>query len=143
MSSGRFTIGKEAAMADEPGAKPEPTDEEDLGEGGRRALASERKARREAEARVRELEGKVAEHERRDTLHQVAASMDVPPQLWGRIQGTTAEEMKADAQELMKLVGAKPAAGGTGKPQEALRPGASPGDEPTESAAAIADQVLK
>jgi hypothetical protein len=101
---------------------------EGAGDAALRALQAERNARKaarrelretrekltEAEAKLAELEGvaaRAAELEARLSRHEaealratVAAEMGLPPKLAARLNGTTAEELRADAEELLPLL---------------------------------------
>lgn len=123
------------------GAKPTDDDEPQLGDPGKRALAAERKARADAEKALKEANEQIAKFERRDLVASVATAKGVPAELSGRLQGTTKEELEADADELLKLV--KPESGSTDKPKESLRSGANTEAGPAPNAAAIAAEVLK
>lgn len=114
----------------------------DLGEGGKAAIAAERKARRDAEKQARELAAKVQEFEQRDMSEQEklekrateAESKLTPLQLENarlkvalakgltgdkailadRLRGSTEEELMADADELLKHFGGGGAGNGGG-----------------------------
>jgi hypothetical protein len=119
-----------------------PTDpgEAELGDAGKRAIQREREARKELEARLKELEPLAAKakeleesqkseaqrlQERAEAAERaaqeanaqllrrdVAASKGLPPQLAARLRGTTTEELEADADELLAIVAPKPPAAG-------------------------------
>lgn len=109
--------------------QPEASEQEALGEGAKKALVSERKARREAEAelaklreaekererasmtqaeqekaRADELQAELNEYRTRAMRADIAAEAQVPPALAKWIVGGTAEEMRANADELMEAV---------------------------------------
>lgn len=102
-----------------------------------RATSAEKRAE-EAEARA--LKAEVA-HEKGLTAKQAK-----------RLQGSTREELEADADDLLESFPAgkdgkddepeedKP---GHGRPKEKLRPGASPDTEPARTPREIADAVIK
>lgn len=125
-------------------------DNEPLGEGGKRALDAERKARREAEARLKEMEPIAAELAKRQeaektesqrntealsaerdartkaetTLlrYQVGAAKGVPSKLVRFLTGDTKEEVEAAADELLaELAMVKPAM--PGRPTERMTNG--------------------
>ncbi|HMG44662.1 MAG TPA: hypothetical protein VK611_25235 [Acidimicrobiales bacterium] len=163
-------------------------DDKPLGDGGERALKAERDARRKAEtdlrtareelakvqaaedasksdiekllAKVDGLESRAVEAERKALIADIAAEKDLTPAQARRLQGTTRDELVADAEELVETFGVKtkpkpkpdgdePATGdadesgdkpnGTdgakppsvGRPKEKLRGGASPPDTET------------
>jgi len=106
-----------------------------LGDGGERALKAERDARRKAEADLRTareelakvqaaedasksdiekllakvdgLEGRAVEAERKALIADIAAEKDLTPAQARRLQGTTREELVADAEELVETFGVK------------------------------------
>lgn len=107
-------------------------DDEPLGEAGKKALERERRARREAEARLREVEAKLEEHEgekksdveratdriatlerelaetRREALRlEVAMAKGLTAAQARRLAGNTREELEADADELLELFGGR------------------------------------
>lgn len=102
----------------------------DLGDAGKKAIDEERKARREAErrandldkrlkefedagkteiekltGRVADLEPKLTAAEARALRLEIALDKGVPKSLAVRLQGSTREEMEADADELLKTIG--------------------------------------
>lgn len=117
-------------MATDPGASAtdEPTtDTPDLGDAGKKALEAERKARREAEKQLKELQAKVAEFEDRDKTEtervsakladaekraaeaemralrlEVAQDKGLTAAQAKRLVGSTREELEADADELLE-----------------------------------------
>jgi len=148
-------------MPDEPKSddKPKEPATGDLGDAGKKALAEERAARKVAEksaadleARLKAIEDKdktetqraadtatkaeaafVAEKARADRLEVAIAKRLTPAQL-KRLQGTTREELEADADELLEswptAEPLRPPPGG--KPTERLRGGGDPTEEPVE-----------
>lgn len=151
------------APATDPAAAPAPAapaagggDPGDLGDAGKKALAEERRARREAEARLKELEPlaakarqleeakkseaekltekltaaekRAAEAESKALRMEVATAKGLTQAQAKRLVGTTKEELEADADDLLKSFDAKPAGGGSkGRtPVENLRPGGLP-----------------
>jgi hypothetical protein len=111
-------------------------DKADLGDAGKKALDAERKARREAERRATDLEGRLKAIEDKDkseterlteenarltkelgtatatgTRLRVAIDKGLDPALLKRLVGDTEEELLADADELLaykESLGAKP-----------------------------------
>lgn len=146
---------------------PAPDPPADLGEGGVKALDSERAARKAAEKQARELAAKVAEFENANKTEleklaeraataekavadaeaklmrsEVAGQFGLPPELAGRLQGGSIEELTADAEQLKALLAPKPQPAGNGRMGETLRPaGASETDveslDPRVRAAAV------
>lgn len=172
------------------GAKPE-EEEDGLGDAGKRALEAERKARRKAEAAlkaakdalaatkadqdssksdVEKLTAKVDEMvkraeaaERKALVAEVAQEKGLPPKLAARLSGSTREELEADADDLLEVVGTKdgagakpdpekkdddagatPADGGPfgGKPKEDLKAGATPEGDEAPDPKKLADSIL-
>jgi hypothetical protein len=133
-----------ASTGDGGGAGPAPTPKDpaavdELGEGGKKALEQERKARRDAEKReaataaelkklqekdlseqerttkrAEEAERNAAAAELRAMRLEVAAETGIPLAMAGRLQGATKAELEADAAELLKLI---PAQGGQQQPK--------------------------
>lgn len=131
---------------------PEPTpggDPEELGEKGKRAIEAERKARRDAEARLKELEplakaaAEKAEAEKTELTkanealtaerdartkaeaalmrYEVGAEKSVPAKLVPFLQGTTREEIAASADALLAEIGPAPTI--PGRPSEKVATG--------------------
>lgn len=104
--------------------------DEALGEGGLKALNSERDARKVAEQKVKELEKQITDSkksaeelaaenleteksgrlaaEARALKYEVAAEQGLELKLASRLSGTTRDELVADAKALKELVGAMP-----------------------------------
>src|SRR5690606_14564777 len=86
-------------------------DDEPLGEAGKKALERERRARREAEARLREveatLERELAETRREALRLEVAMAKGLTAAQARRLVGDTREELEADADELLELFGGR------------------------------------
>lgn len=125
--------GDAGGAATNPPADNDPQDQEKgeaLGENGKKALTAERKARTAAEQKARELEDRIREFEdaqksedqkRSERLaesekhaatnalkalrYEVAAERGLPLTAAGRLQGETKEELAADADELIALLG--------------------------------------
>lgn len=121
VSGGGGEVAEVEASGDTGAAPAEPKDGESLGEGGKRALASEREARKAAQrdlAAAREtLEKLKAENDslakardaaiaERDAQalvsarHTAAAAAGLPAFWADRLKGSTAEELEADAKAL-------------------------------------------
>lgn len=65
------------------------------------------KQQRKLEKAQRELEearAHYAELERKNLVAEVAAELEIPQSAWGRISGNTADEIRADAEELKALL---------------------------------------
>lgn len=117
---------------DEPKSEEKDTDakSEELGEAGKRALDAERRARRQAESRLKELEGKVKEAEDAEktelerlqgqvadltkqaeaaeakaTRFEVAAAKGLTLAQARRLVGSTREELETDADEMRAELG--------------------------------------
>jgi hypothetical protein len=130
-------------------AKTDPPDPDSLGDSGKKALDEERKARRDAEKVVADLQAKLKEIGDRDKSEtekladrvaaaekradeaevrvlraEVALDKGLDPTLIKRLTGTTREELEADAEELklyQKVTEGTPPEGGA-KPNPAGRP---------------------
>jgi hypothetical protein len=119
----------------EPKTEPEPegADDENLGEGGVKALKAEREANKAAKAELAELQAKLKTFEDKDKTeaekqaeklasleksstenalkaqrYEVAAEAGLPLKLAGRIRGDDHDSMLADAKELLSYAGDKP-----------------------------------
>lgn len=157
------------------GQQPSATDDnaEELGENGVKALRAEREARKQLEAKLKELEPaakrlqeledeqkseqeklteklsatekRAAEAELRAARLEVATDKGLPLSSVKFLTGETQEELSASADELIALMGTneqEPAAPSR-RPQERLRPGASPDAEPEQSPKEIAASLFK
>ena len=93
-----------------------------------RAKAAEEKAKRAGDFEKRALDA-----EARLLRLEVGADVGLPVSLASRLQGSTKEELLADAEELMKLVApSKP----SGKPKPNLKGGPKPSEDDGELSAA-------
>ena len=93
-----------------------------------RAKAAEEKAKRAGDFEKRALDA-----EARLLRLEVGADVGLPKSLASRLQGSTKEELLADAEELMRLVApSKP----SGKPKPNLKGGAKPSEDDGELSAA-------
>ena len=93
-----------------------------------RAKAAEEKAKQASDFEKRALDA-----EARLLRLEVGADVGLPKSLASRLQGSTKEELLADAEELMKLVApSKP----SGKPKPNLKGGAKPSEDDGELSAA-------
>ena len=70
-------------------------------------LEAERGKTTDFEAKITELTGKVQRYETDSVKTRIAAKYGLAPELSGRLNGTTEEEIDADAQALTKIVGAR------------------------------------
>jgi hypothetical protein len=119
-------------------------DQHDLGENGKKALAAERAARRDAEKRLKEAEAKLAERERADLVTEVASAKGIDAALAGRLKGSTREELEADADELLELIGSGEGSSDAPpgeRPTERLRGGGDPTTVPDDPGG-LADRIL-
>lgn len=130
---------KEQAPAAGQSAPKETAEDEELGEGGKKALQSEREARKQLERELADLRSKNKEYEDatksaeekqaerlaeleesstknavRVMQYEVAAAKGLPLSAATRLTGDTQEALEADADELMKLLA--PSAPATPKP---------------------------
>lgn len=87
-----------------------------------------------AQERIAEAERKAAEAEAKVLRAEVAAAKGLSLAMARRLQGTTREELEADADELLTEFKSRPG-GDTlrSRPTEKLRPGAVPNAEPEET----------
>ncbi|WP_199553251.1 hypothetical protein, partial [Streptomyces sp. N35] len=144
---------------------PAPSEPTGLGEAGKKALDQERQARREAEAKLKELaplaaKARQLEDEQKSEAEklaekitaaeqraqaaeeqmlrlQVAATKGLTPAQARRLVGTSREELEADADELLASFTSSAPPTRPRTPVEQLRPGALPsGAEPS-----LGDQI--
>lgn len=131
----------------------------DLGEAGRKALDSERKARRDAERRLAEVEAQLRELADKDkpelerlreqvttltaerdaakgslTRYEVALAKGLNASQAKRLVGSTQEELEADADELLETFGGSTGKAGTTPPGRTPEPHLSPrgGTDPAD-----------
>lgn len=74
---------------------------------------------------------KISALEAKNLRYEVAFDLGLPKELAMRLQGETKDEMVADAEALVKLVGGRAPA--TRRPIESLRGGGAPEQEPEET----------
>ena len=126
---GQNDDSKEQTPAAGQSAPKVPADDEELGEGGKKALQSEREARKQLEREIADLRSKNKEYEDatksaeekqaerlaeledsstknalRVMQYEVAAAKGLPLSAATRLTGDTQEALEADADELMKLL---------------------------------------
>jgi phage terminase Nu1 subunit (DNA packaging protein) len=70
---------------------------------------AEMTALQKAEAKAKELEDKLTQLERARMQGEVAAKVGLPAKLASRLQGSTPEEMEADALEILETIPKQPA----------------------------------
>lgn len=122
--------GEEAATAEAPDEAASHA-QDSLGDAGKKALREERAKARTAERQLTELQNRLKEFEDRDKTeaqklaeakesaereaasakqellrYRVAADKKLPANLAARLQGSTEEEMAADADALLEILGA-------------------------------------
>lgn len=128
--------------SDAAGVKPAPQD--DLNDGGKRALDAERKARRDAESEAKRLRDQLAARDRSDAIQEVARAKGLPSELAERLRGESREELEADADELLKALAPQEATSHRGMPKEKLRDGAASRiDDEGPNMAQVAAEILK
>lgn len=153
-------------MADDTDAPEQDADDkpdtDDLGDGGKKALDAERKARRDAEKKAKDLEGRLKAIEDKDkseverlndenatlkkdladaTLSRdrfkVALDKGLTLTQAKRLVGDTEDDLSADADELIADLGAKPGDERKpptgGRPTEDLKPGGGDPDTPVDT----------
>lgn len=162
---------EEAAMADADTDASDNTDADDtadnadgLGDGGKAAIAAERKARRDAEKQLKTIQAELQslkdkdlseadqlrkqigeltkerdEHNARALRLEVAAAKGLTPAQAKRLVGTTVEELEADADEILEAFPAQKGATPppSNKPKPDLRGGGDPTDEPIDVKALV------
>ena len=117
--------------------EPEPTNDD----GAKKALEAERRARKEAEARARDLASRVAELESADLRREIASERGLTSAQAKRLTGSTREELEADAAALLEAFAPEPKAPvPAGRPHE-LRGGNEP-YAPIDDAQTVADSIL-
>lgn len=139
---------------------PTPAAEENLNEGGVKALRAERDARKAADARVKDLEAKiaalsvsldetktagsvaaeqaaaqVAELQTRLARAEVIHTMHVPDALADFLQGSNTEELTASAEKLLAAIPAPAPASDAAPAPLAMRPDPSQGGTPEPASA--------
>jgi hypothetical protein len=119
-------------------AEPEP-DEGQLSEGGKRALAAERQARKQAEKEAHELRDKVTALERAELRRTIAAEKGLTDEQARHLAGDDKAAMEASADELVAAF-REDGDDHRRRPTERLRPGAVPGAEP-EDFSRLAERV--
>jgi regulator of protease activity HflC (stomatin/prohibitin superfamily) len=116
---------------------------ESLGEGGKKALDAERRARRDAEKALREAQERIAELERADVVREVASAKGLDPKLATRLKGSSREELEADADEFLAMVTPEERTGKvSGLPKEKLRGGNDPTVDTSDDPAALAEKIV-
>lgn len=122
----------------------EPTGEpetEGLGDGGRKALDTERTARKAAEKQAREASERLVALEAADTRRAVAAEKGLSDAQAAFLTGDDRDAMAAKADELLEAF--KPDEGEVPRrPRERMRPGAVPAAEPVDLGS-VADEVMR
>jgi signal recognition particle GTPase len=98
-----------------------------------RAKAAEKKAEGvdEKDQRITSLEGELLRE-------RVGRRLHLPDELVDRLRGSTEEEILADAEKLVAIVGK---ARGGGKPTESLRGGGEPDEEPVPDLTKVVDAI--
>ncbi len=117
--------------------KPEP----DLGDGGKKALEAERKARREAEHKAREASDRATALERAELRRSVASEKGLTEEQAGFLDGEDREQMAARADAMLAAFKPEQPEQPRGRPRENLKSGAVPGAEAPD-VAKIAQDVL-
>ena len=130
-------------MTNETEPTTEPTEGAEFTPGGKRALDTERKARREAEKRLRAAEARVAEYEATELRADIAAEKGLTVEQADVLAGSTRDELEAHAD---RLLAAFPAATSkappSARPKPDLKGGNDPTAEPAGDASALADRIV-
>lgn len=136
------TTATPPAAAAESSATTGAGEEEPLGDAGRRALADERRARREAETRAREALERAAELERAELVRAVAGQRGLTDAQAAFLTGGTEAELTESADRLLAAFATPEPAAVRRLPREALRRGAVPGAADAPSMGKVADDVI-
>lgn len=98
-----------------------------------RAKTAEQKAAGadEKDQRISSLEGELLRE-------RVGRRLNLPDELVDRLRGNSEEEVLADAEKLVSIVGKTP---GTKRPTETLRGGGDPDEDPAPDLRKIADEI--
>jgi hypothetical protein len=110
--------------------------------GIKRALDSERKARREAERQAREARERADELEHAELLSDVIAERNLTREQAAFLTGGTREELLASADALVAAFRTDDASGRR-RPVERLRPGGVPNVDASDTAHQAAEKALR
>lgn len=112
--------------------------------GAKKALEAERKARRDAERKLRELTEWKANREAAELRQRVAQDKGLTAEQAALLVGKTAEELEAHADALIAAFAPAPSLSPAldGKPREALRSGTDPTLDVAADPGAVADRIL-
>jgi hypothetical protein len=115
--------------------------EEEKPDGRATALNAERKARREAERRLRDAEDRLAQTERAAARESIAAELNLTPEQAEFVTGEDEDEMRQNAEKLAAAFGGRSDDDARRRPREVLRSGATSAQEAT-SMRDIADRIM-
>lgn len=146
--------------------KPEPTDDDKLGDGGKKALEAERKARRAAEKAAKDYEARLKELEDKDKSDseklaekaataekraqdaeiramrlEVAATKGLTPAQAKRLVGSNVEELEADADDFLESIKPDGKKAPAQRPTERLSGGGDPTEEPEPDMRKVVDSI--
>lgn len=112
--------------------------------GAKKALEAERKARRDAERKLRELTEWKAQREADELRQSVAQDKGLTAEQAALLVGKTAEELEAHADALVAAFAPLPSPVPPieSKPHEQLRGGTDPTLDPSVDPSAVADRIL-
>ncbi len=131
----------DAAKTDE-GKPPADKGADEMSAGGRKALDSERQARRDAERRATEAQERADRLERGERVRTIAVDKGLTPAQTAFLTGTTADELAASADELLAAFAPADADEPRRRPREHLTSGNNPSGQPTNMGA-VADDVMR
>jgi hypothetical protein len=112
-----------------------------LGDSGKKALESERTARKDAERRAREADARIAEFEREQARRTVASEKGLSAEQAKLLAADDEDAMRIEADALLAAFREEPDP--RRRPVERMRPGAVPSAEPVKTAGEIADNIVK
>ncbi|MFV0315452.1 MAG: hypothetical protein ACK5O2_00625 [Microthrixaceae bacterium] len=149
-------VKSDPATGDDKDATTDPPATDSLGDSGKKAIDAERKARRDAERRAKDVEAKLKEIEDRDKSDseklaekltaaekraddaerralrsEVAHEKGLSAAQAKRLSGDTREDLEADADELLEVF--QPTGGATPPPSNRPSPDLRGGSDPTDT----------
>jgi hypothetical protein len=130
----------DSTTTDTPADQPANEPAEGLGDGGRKALANEREARKVAERKAREATDRLGEIEAAELRRTVSAEKGLTDAQAAFVVGADREAMEATADSL--LAAFKADDGPPRTPRERLRSGAVPGVDPDDMGK-VADRIAR
>lgn len=126
----------------EPTPKPKPAADGALNDGGKKALDTERKARREAETQLRAARERIAALELVDLRAEVASAKGLSSEQADVLAGSTREELEAHADRVLDAFKPAPSGPPSRRPKPDLYAGMDPTEDIEPDASALADRIL-